>query len=553
MNPALPPAARLAFPRALRRLAATSVALAALLLGGCAVTASGPGGASGGAPTGDASDAARSILRPSAPFVVHGPLSAIGSADTTRGAVASLAAPAHLWERIRRGFAMSDLDNDLVRDQEQWYASRPDYIQRMTERSSRYLFHIVEEIERRNMPMELALLPFIESAFNPQAVSSARAAGMWQFMPATGESFDLKQNVFRDDRRDVLASTRAALDYLQQLHERFGDWHLALAAYNWGQGNVNRAITRNQREGLPTRYTDITMPLETRMYVPKLQAVENIIARPEAFNTQLPNIGNHPFFDTVVVERDMDVALIARLAEISEADFRVLNPSLKHPVVMAAGTPNILLPWDSATVFLRNLRSYSGRLASWTAWVVPSTMSAADAAKRVGMDESDLRSVNSIPSGMRVRAGSSLLVPRSEQFNRDVDSLVADNGHLSLQPEVILRRVTVKARKGENLAALANRYSVSPVSAAGWNKLAVNARLKPGQRVTLMLPKPAVMASSSKRAVQVPARATASTKARPVAKARSTAASNKKVAASSKKPRAVAAKRAPTRVASQKP
>lgn len=553
MNPALPPAARLSFPCAFRRLAATSVALAALLLGGCAVTAGGPGGATGGTPTGDASDAARSILRPSAPFVVQGPLSAIGSADTTRGAVASLAAPAHLWERIRRGFAMSDLDNDLVRDQEQWYASRPDYIQRMTERSSRYLFHIVEEIERRNMPMELALLPFIESAFNPQAVSSARAAGMWQFMPATGESFDLKQNVFRDDRRDVLASTRAALDYLQQLHERFGDWHLALAAYNWGQGNVNRAITRNQREGLPTLYTDITMPLETRMYVPKLQAVENIIARPEAFNTQLPNIGNHPFFDTVVVERDMDVALIARLAEISEADFRVLNPSLKHPVVMAAGTPNILLPWDSATVFLRNLRSYSGRLASWTAWVVPSTMSAADAAKRVGMDESDLRSVNSIPSGMRVRAGSSLLVPRSEQFNRDVDSLVADNGHLSLQPEVILRRVTVKARKGENLAALANRYSVSPVSAAGWNKLAVNARLKPGQRVTLMLPKPAVMASSSKRAVQAPARATASTQARPVAKARSTAASNKKVAASSKKPRAVAAKRAPTRVASQKP
>ena len=392
------------------------------------------------------------------------------------------------------------------------------------------------------MPMELALLPFIESAFNPQAVSSARAAGMWQFMPATGESFDLKQNVFRDDRRDVLASTRAALDYLQQLHDRFGDWHLALAAYNWGQGNVNRAITRNQREGLPTGYTDITMPLETRMYVPKLQAVENIIARPEAFSTQLPNIGNHPFFDTVVVERDMDVVLIARLAEISEADFRALNPSLKHPVVMAAGTPNILLPWDSATVFLRNLQSYGGRLASWTAWVVPSTMTSAEAAKRVGMDESELRSVNSIPSGMRVRAGSSLLVPRSEQFNRDVDSLVADNGHLSLQPEVILQRVTVKARKGENLAGLANRYGVSPVSAAGWNKLAVNARLKPGQRVTLMLPKRAVMASSSKRAVKAPARATASSKA-----------SSKKTAASSKKPRAVAAKRAPTRVASQKP
>jgi membrane-bound lytic murein transglycosylase D len=540
------------FPGVTRRLAATGAALMALLLGGCAVTAPGPASSTDGTAITVASDAARSVYRPSAPFIVQGPLSAIGSVDASRAPVASLAAPAHLWERIRRGFAMPDLDNDLVRDREQWYATRPDYIQRMTERSSRYLFHIVEEIERRNMPMELALLPFIESAFNPQAVSSARAAGMWQFMPATGESFDLKQNVFRDDRRDVLASTRAALDYLQQLHDRFGDWHLALAAYNWGQGSVNRAITRNQREGLPTGYTDLTMPMETRMYVPKLQAVKNIIDRPEAFNTRLPEIGNHPFFDTVVVERDMDVALIARLAGISEADFRALNPSLKHPIVMAAGTPNILLPWDSATVFLRNLQSHGGPLASWTAWVVPSTMTSAEAARRVGMGESELRSLNSIPAGMRVRAGSSLLVPRSEQFNRDVDGLVADNGHLSLQPEVILRRVTVKARKGENLARLAERYGVSPVSAAGWNKLAVNARLKPGQRVTLMLPKPTATTSSSKRAVKAPARATASTKARPVAKKSASKAGSKKPA-TTQKPRAVASKKAPARVASQKP
>ncbi len=553
MNPGLSFSSSFAsFPGATRRLAATGAALMALLLGGCAVTAPGPASSTDAPAMADASDAAHSVHRPSAPFVVQGPLSAIGSVDASRAPVTSLAAPAHLWERIRRGFAMTDLDNDLVRDREQWYATRPDYIQRMTERSSRYLFHIVEEIERRNMPMELALLPFIESAFNPQAVSSARAAGMWQFMPATGESFDLKQNVFRDDRRDVLASTRAALDYLQQLHDRFGDWHLALAAYNWGQGSVNRAITRNQREGLPTGYSDLTMPMETRMYVPKLQAVKNIIARPEAFNTRLPEIGNHPFFDTVVIERDMDVALIARLAEISEADFRALNPSLKHPIVMAAGTPNILLPWDSATVFLRNLQSHGGPLASWTAWVVPSTMTSAEAARRVGMGESELRSLNSIPAGMKVRAGSSLLVPRSEQFNRDVDGLVADNGHLSLQPEVILRRVTVKARKGENLARLAERYGVSPVSAAGWNKLAVNARLKPGQRVTLMLPKPTATASSSKRAVKAPARATASTKARPVAKKSASKASSKKPA-TTQKPRAVAAKKAPARVASQKP
>ncbi|MEY4470809.1 MAG: Membrane-bound lytic murein transglycosylase precursor, partial [Pseudomonadota bacterium] len=220
-----------------------------------------------------------------------------------------LTPPVDIWERIRRGFAMPDLDSDLVRNREQWYASRPDYMLRMTERSRPYLFHVVEELERRNMPTELALLPFIESAFNPQAVSSAKAAGMWQFMPATGKYFDLKQNLFRDDRRDVLESTRAALDYLQKLYGMFGDWHLALAAYNWGEGSVGRALAKNRAQGKPLTYSDLSMPTETRYYVPKLQAVKNIVAQPEAFNTQLPLIQNHPYFRSVPIERDIDVAL----------------------------------------------------------------------------------------------------------------------------------------------------------------------------------------------------------------------------------------------------
>ena len=475
----------------------------ALLVAGCATAPSTPTVAVPDlAPVTTAKPAARP--QPTPPTAKTAPaastteaaLSAITTATAATPPVVYLSAPADIWERIRRGYAMPDLEGELVRDREQWYATRPDYIQRMTERSERYLFHIVEEIERRNMPMELALLPFIESAFNPQAVSSVKAAGMWQFMPATGQSFDLKQNVFRDDRRDVLASTRAALDYLQQLHNRFGDWHLALAAYNWGQGNVNRAITRNQKAGLPTAYTDLTMPLETRQYVPKLQAVKNIVAQPEAFGAQLPPIGNRPFFDTITLQRDMDVAVIASLAGVSEKDFRALNPSIKQPVVMASGTPNILLPWDNAVDFQRQLQSHKGPLASWTAWVVPSTMTAAQAAERVGMSESELRSVNNIPPRMLVRAGSSLLVPRSAHRDADVPEHVADNGQLSLQPEIILQRTTVKARKGENLARLASRYGVSAVSAAGWNKLAVNARLKPGQRVTLMLPQRVILASA---------------------------------------------------------
>jgi membrane-bound lytic murein transglycosylase D len=400
--------------------------------------------------------------------------------------VAPIEAPIELWDRMRRGFRMPDLDGKLVRDHEQWYASRPDYIQRMTERSKKYLFHIVEELEKRNMPAELALLPFIESAFNPQAVSSAKAAGMWQFMPRTGTYFELKQNAFRDDRRDVLASTRAALDYLQKLHGMFGDWHLALAAYNWGEGNVGRAIARNKRAGLGTSYLDLTMPAETRLYVPKLQAVKNIVARPEAFLAELPLIENHPYFQEVRLTRDIDVTLAAKLADVQLEDFKALNPAANRPVILAAGTPQILLPWDNAKVFVRNFEAYTlGKYASWTTWSVPKTMSSAEAARQTGMNENELRSVNNIPSRMLIKAGSTLLVPRSAKVDKDVASHVAENGHMSLSPETVSRRSTVKARKGDTVASLAQRYRVSAMDVAGWNNVTVSSSLKPGQSVVI--------------------------------------------------------------------
>ncbi len=409
--------------------------------------------------------------------------------DETTHSVTALEAPVELWDRIRRGYAMPDLENDLVTDREQWYASRPDYIQRMTERSSKYLFHIVEELERRNMPTELALLPFIESAFNPQAVSSAKAAGMWQFMPATGTYFDLKQNIFRDDRRDVLASTRAALDYLQQLNTLFGDWHLALAAYNWGQGNVGRAIARNKKAGLGTGYTDLNMPAETRLYVPKLQAVKNIVGNPESFKTELPLIENHPYFQEVTISRDIDVALAAKLADVKLDDFKALNPAAHRPVILAAGTPQILLPWDSAKVFQRNFEAYTlGQYASWTTWTVPSTMAPSEAARRTGMSEADMRSINGIPPRMLVKAGSTLLVPRSAKVINDVTSHVADNGHMSLAPEVVRRRVNVKARKGETVATLARRYRVSSLEVADWNQVTAHTAFRMGQSVVVFLP-----------------------------------------------------------------
>jgi membrane-bound lytic murein transglycosylase D len=396
--------------------------------------------------------------------------------------------PDDLWVRIRNGFAMPDLQVDLVQDREQWYANRPDYIERMTARSSKYLYHIVEEIERRGMPTELALLPFIESAFNPQAVSSARASGMWQFMPRTGKHFDLKQNAFRDDRRDVLASTRAALDYLQRLHGMFGDWHLALAAYNWGEGNVGKAVNRAQRAGESVAYTDLRMPAETRMYVPKLQAMKNLVANPQDKGIQLPSIPNHAYFQTVPLPRDMDVTLVARLAEVPLEDFKALNPSAHRPVLLAGGTLHILLPWDNAEIFERNKETYAGRLATWTVWVAPKNMKVQEAAKKVGMSESELRSVNKIPPRMVIKAGSALLVPRSARQEKDVSSKVADNGQLNLTPEVTIRKKTIKAHKKDSLASVAKRYKVTVADVAKWNNLSVNSNLESGQKLVLMLP-----------------------------------------------------------------
>ena len=416
-----------------------------------------------------------------------------------------------LWVRVRGGFAVPDLDDDLVRKREAHYAARPEYFARMTERGSRYLFHIVEEVQARGLPMELALLPFIESAFNPQALSSARAAGMWQFMPATGRAFDLKQNLFRDDRRDVLASTAAALDYLQMLHGMFDDWHLALAAYNWGQGSVQRAMRRQTRYGRPTDYGSLRMPAETRNYVPKLQAIKNIVAAPERFGLSLPPLENHPFFLSVPIERDLDVALAAQLAGLPLETFQQFNPQMNKPVILAAGTPQILLPYDNANRFVRALQQHTGPLSSWTAWVAPRTLKPADAARLTGTTESDLRATNRIPPNMLVRVGSTLLVPRAAHSTDDVPLALADNAALQLSPEGgHVKRVVLKVGKqGDTVSLVARRYKLKPDDVARWNDVGLKHRFRAGSRVVVMMPVKAASApkkGSTRKASASPAK-----------------------------------------------
>ncbi len=394
-----------------------------------------------------------------------------------------------LWARVRGGLALSDLDGPRVEKWESYYAKRPDYVQRMTERGGRYLFHIVEEVQKRNLPMELALLPFIESAFNPEAESRVKASGMWQFMSATGKDFDLKQNLVRDDRRSVLHSTRAALDYLAQLGRRYdGDWHLALAAYNWGMGNVDRAIKRNAAKGLPTDYASLKMPNETADYVPKLQAVKNIVLRPEAYGLSLPELANHPYFVSVSIERDIDVDLAARLAGLTVERFRQFNPQMNKPVVLAAATPTLLLPFDNANHFVQSLAEHQGPMASWTAWQVPRTMKPAEAAQHIGMSEASLREVNRIPPRMLVKAGSTLLVPRTAKRDHDVSEHLAETATLALAAETRRRTLTHKARKGDTVASVAKRYGVSAKQLAQWNDVGIGAKFAAGTAVQVQLP-----------------------------------------------------------------
>ncbi|WP_442776574.1 transglycosylase SLT domain-containing protein [Sphaerotilus montanus] len=437
---------------------------------------------------------ARSTLPATARAIVEDPREAVGPMEDPLSGQTMVLGDANaredLWGRVRTGFGMPTLDSDLVREHERWYASRPDYVKRMTERGSRYLFHVVEELQRRKMPTELALLPFIESAFNPQAMSSARASGMWQFMPLTGKDYALKQNMFRDDRRDVLASTRAALDYLGRLNKMFnGDWQLSLAAYNWGEGNVKRAIARNERAGLPTDYESLNMPAETRHYVPKFQAVKNIVSAPQDFGLSLPPLENHPYFVSVPIRRDMDVAVAARLAGLGLEEFKALNPQMNKPVILAAGTPQVLLPYDNADGFVRRLADHRGPLASWTAWTAPSTMRTADVARLTGMAEETLRDINRIPPKMLVKAGSTLLVLRSEHRVQDVPEHIADNAHMALAPDVPpLRKVAIKARKGDTVLALAKRYRVTAAQIAQWNRIDDGTRFKKAQSLVIWQP-----------------------------------------------------------------
>jgi membrane-bound lytic murein transglycosylase D len=399
-----------------------------------------------------------------------------------------------LWQRIRRGFAMPDLETRSAASSTRWYADKPDYFGRMAARGNLYLFHIVEEIERRGMPTELALLPFVESAMQPEALSSAQAAGLWQFIPSTGKLYQLEQNLWRDERRDVLESTRAALDYLQKLYDDFGDWHLALAAYNCGEGCVGRAVEKARARRRSTEYASLALPRETLGYVPKLQAIKNIVRDPSAFGVELPAIRNEPYFAVLRKTRDIDIETAARLAEMPVDEFRALNPSFNRPLIVGAGQANILLPADRAEVFVANLAAFESTgqpLTSWTAYTVQNTDTVEAIAARVGVSADHLREANRIPRRHKLAAGSTILIPRDETMADDIAPEKL-NAALSLVPERSGQRIiTYRVRRGDTLAGVARRYGVSAGEIVEMNRLR-SRELFVGQRLNLAVaPAPA--------------------------------------------------------------
>jgi membrane-bound lytic murein transglycosylase D len=373
--------------------------------------------------------------------------------------------PDDLWQRMRNGFSMPDLDSPLVADRQAWYLNRPDLLKRIFERSRRYLHHIVGELEKRGMPTELALLPVVESSFNPMAYSSARALGMWQFIPATGKTYKLQQNAWFDQRRDIVASTGAALDYLQTIYEMHGDWHLALASYNWGENAVGRAVAKNKAKGLPSDYSSLKMPVETSYYVPKLQAIKNIIAQPQLFGISLDPIPNRPYFGIVERSGNMDIALAARLAEIPVEEFIALNPAYSRPVMPSAANSPMVLPAGKVQTFLANLQDHEAQDKPLSAWLTHNLKKGEkleSVASRYGISALRLKQLNGINARTKLTPGFALLVPGKDAFGHDA------------------------------LAARLPQTPASPPQATKWNKKGKAGKpIAKGKRVTVKIRKPA--------------------------------------------------------------
>lgn len=363
-----------------------------------------------------------------------------------------------IWQRIKDGYAMPEAESALVKKHEKAFASKPTMINNIVDRSQKYLYHIVEEVQRRGMPTEIALLPMIESAYNPNAYSTSKASGIWQFIPSTGKNFGLKQNWWVDNRRNVTFATDAALSYLQKLHVMFGTWDLALAAYNAGEGTVMRAIQKNKRLGKPTNYENLDLPQETRNYVPKLQAIKNIMTNPANYGLTLKPIENKAYFTTVTAPNQIDAKLVAELAEISYDEFIALNPGYNRPVIASKeDTQELLLPVNSVDKFHQNLATYDKPLVNWKPYKTKPGELLSTIATQHDIELDKLIKINQLPAQKIFTKSTMILVPNKNPLQK-----VAANSAVSTPVMATATQTNV-----QNLTEAAMQESVTDASSTG--------------------------------------------------------------------------------------
>lgn len=433
------------------------------------------------APVQSDADTPATASSPSAP-------SAGNTVATDPGTAAAPEEPKDLWQRIRTGFKIPQPDTPLVARHEQWFANNPEYIERMVGRARLFLYYIVDEVEKRKMPMEIALLPAIESSYKPHAYSRARAAGLWQFIPSTGRLYGLQNDWWYDGRRDVISATNAALDYLQSLADNFdGDWQLALASYNAGERRVRGAQRYNELHGRETDYVHLRrLKPETRNYVPKLIAFANIVRNPEKYGIKLDPIPNEPYFAEVETGTQIDLGVAAKLANIPLGDLYDINPGHKRWATSPTGPHRLLVPADKKEDLIAALSSLpENQRIRWQRHYVRQGEALSTIARHYGVSVDSIRQANRLHSN-RIRAGSNLLIPvSSRRLSEHFANVTKPIPIKPAPPPKGAVQVVHEIKSGETLWSISQQYNVYMGQLARWNGIGTRSVLRPGQKLTI--------------------------------------------------------------------
>jgi membrane-bound lytic murein transglycosylase D len=438
------------------------------------------------------------IVLPAAPTPAD---TAVAPADTGlgKGATPALTMPREwqhhngedyddLFDRMRAGFALDEVQEPAIDQQLSWFEHNPDYLERVFQRGQRYMYHVVTEVEARGMPLEFALLPVVESAYEPFAYSVSRAAGLWQFIPDTGRRFGLKQDWWYDGRRDVIESTRAALDYLQALHDQFdGDWLLAIAAYNVGENTVQRELDYNRAHGKPTDFWHLKLPAETRAYVPKLLAMKRLMAEPERYGLEFAVIPNEPYFAVIDTNSQIDLKIAAQLAGTAYDELVALNPGYNRWATDPDGPHRMLVPIDNADGFETALQTLlPDDRVRFAVHEVARRETLAMIAKQYGVSAAVIIKINELKGG-KVTAGESLKIPEISGELTDKVLLAAsrvDRPQSDLGGRR-LRQIVYRVRAGETLSSIARQHGIPVSTLARLNNLGTADSLVKGQRLVI--------------------------------------------------------------------